>query len=109
VVSAAEASRIMCVGLLPAAISATACCAALVLAAVADVTGEAQPPHAAGATPAPAGYLAWHSDCGYPVCQTIIGMAGKSPVPPTTLEKIAQVCNNTAHCMGFNSNDDNIL
>lgn len=52
----------------------------------------------------PAGYTKQPGDCGFPVCQTVSGVPGISPVPPTTLEAVAQACNNTAHCMGFNSN-----
>ena len=64
------------------------------------------PPGAAAVQVAgvPAGYTKQAGDCGYPVCQSITDVPGISPVPPTSLAAVAQVCNNTAHCMGFNSN-----
>ena len=53
----------------------------------------------------PAGYTKQAGDCGYPVCQSITDVPGISPVPSTSgLTAMAQICNNTAHCMGFNSN-----
>ena len=36
---------------------------------------------------------------GYPVCQSL-----PVPVPPTSMVAVAQACNRTEHCMGFNSN-----
>eukprot|EP01043_Picozoa_sp_COSAG02_P074750 COSAG02_NODE_15106_length_1203_cov_1.294384_1_plen_179_part_10 len=52
-----------------------------------------------------AGYTKQAGDCGYPVCQSITDVPGISPVPSTSgLTAMAQICNNTAHCMGFNSN-----
>ena len=46
------------------------------------------------------GYTAQAGDCGYPVCDSILG----AQVHSSNLSYIAQVCNDTAGCEGFNSN-----
>ena len=76
--------------------------AALLLIAASACASPGSDTH--GDTP-PVGYTKTaKTDCGYPVCDSIMHVPGISPVPPTSLEAIALVCNGTAHCEGFNSN-----
>lgn len=61
-----------------------------------------------GSSSAPAGYLAMNdTDCGYPVCRTFLNdrvPCGMDEPKPCNVTVLAQVCNATPGCQGFNIN-----